>query len=474
MANWNSGQTPIAPVTGSGQVPPVGTQTLPTPRLPGAAGSGVTSGQHDTVILDRPSANVTVTLSSGTHNIRKLYMREAVTISGGSLNINYNPAYASDTVNYPNALRSGPLSAQFSGQVTLSGSGALSLHTLQVDAARTFTLSGGTLTLNRINLMPASGTPAKILLSGDVTLNPLANASAVIANGTGSGSSGFVDLGGGNRTMQVGNGTSQVDLTISVPISNGGLTKSGPGKLALTGANTYTGDTVVNSGILSLGNPFLANTADVYLTSGAILDLSFNGGPDIIDSLFIDGISQSAGIWGAVGSGAQFTTPWITGTGFLQVTTSQVTGDFDQDGDFDCADVDGLVAEIVAGTHTASFDLTGDALVNGADLAEWRALAGAANLPSGNPYLPGDATLDGVVDGLDFTIWNSSKFTSVAAWCAGDFSADGIVDGLDFTIWNSYKFMSADGATAVPEPTPLCLGALTIACLSVTARRVNR
>jgi hypothetical protein len=42
LTNWNSGRTPIAPVPGPGQVAPVGTQTLPTPRLPGAAGSGPT------------------------------------------------------------------------------------------------------------------------------------------------------------------------------------------------------------------------------------------------------------------------------------------------------------------------------------------------------------------------------------------------------------------------------------------------
>ncbi len=156
--NWNSGQAPITPVTGSGQVAPVATEPLPTPRLPGAAGSGVTSGQHDTVILDRPSTNITVTLSTGTHNLRKLYMRETLNITGGSLTVNYAPS-ADSTTN----------GAQFSGPVTLSGSGSLSVHTLQVDAAQTFTLAGGTLTLNTINLMPHSTTPAKVLMNGDVS-----------------------------------------------------------------------------------------------------------------------------------------------------------------------------------------------------------------------------------------------------------------------------------------------------------------
>ncbi len=128
------------------------------------------------------------------------------------------------------------------------------------------------------------------------------------------------------------------------------------------------------------------------------------------------------------------------------------TGDFDGNGSFECADVDALVAEIVAGTNDAAFDLNVDGQVNGTDLADWRAIAGAAELPSGTPYLPGDANLSGAVDGSDFGIWNGSKFTPVAAWCSGDFNADGFVDGSDFGIWNSNKFLSSDGTSAVPEP----------------------
>ncbi len=81
LGNWNSGQPLVAPVQGPGQVPRVGPLTLPAQRLPGAAGTGVVDGWNDTVILDRPSANVTVTLSSGAYNIRKLYAREALNIA---------------------------------------------------------------------------------------------------------------------------------------------------------------------------------------------------------------------------------------------------------------------------------------------------------------------------------------------------------------------------------------------------------
>ncbi len=66
--------------------------------------------------------------------------------------------------------------------------------------------------------------------------------------------------------------------------------------------------------------------------------------------------------------------------------------------------------------------------------------------------LPGDANLDGVVNGADFLIWNSNKFTSQVGWRNGDFNADGFVDGQDFVIWNGFKFQSLDTTATVPEP----------------------
>ncbi|MEM7228374.1 MAG: hypothetical protein AAF432_06105 [Planctomycetota bacterium] len=120
-----------------------------------------------------------------------------------------------------------------------------------------------------------------------------------------------------------------------------------------------------------------------------------------------------------------------------------ISADFNNDGAFDCLDINALTNEIAAGTNDAAFDLNGDNVVNLDDRDAWLAEAGAANLASGNPFLIGDANLDGLVDGQDFIIWNATKFTNDADYCSGDFNADGVVDGSDFNLWNERKFTSS-------------------------------
>ncbi len=95
-----------------------------------------------------------------------------------------------------------------------------------------------------------------------------------------------------------------------------------------------------------------------------------------------------------------------------------------------------LVAEVVAMTNNPNFDLTGDGHVDVDDVDAWLAEAGASELPSGQPYLRGDANLDGIVDGLDFIAWNAHKFTTAPlgalvtsmrmVWWTGRISFSGI------------------------------------------------
>jgi hypothetical protein len=160
----------------------------------------------------------------------------------------------------------------------------------------------------------------------------------------------------------------------------------------------------------------------------------------------------------------------VASPGVFGMTT--VSGDFNNDGMYDCQDINALTAEIAAGTNGPTFDLTGDGAVNLLDRDAWLAEAGENNLGAGRAYRLGDANLDSFVDGSDFGIWNSNKFTSATAWCLGNFNADSFVDGSDFGVWNSNKFTSADGA-AVPEPTGSALCWLLAAVWCILMRQYH-
>src|SRR5262249_1458588 len=194
LSNWTSGQPAIVPISSPGQLTPLATGPLPTPRLPGAAGTGPTSGQNDTVILDRPNANITVTLSTGSYNIRKLYVREALNITGGSLTINYVPVPEST-----------PMSAQFSAPVSISGGSSLSVHTLYVDPETTLTAGNASLTFDTLMLMRGA-TPARLVVNDDVMITGLSGATAKIGTNAGASNSGVVDLSGGARAFNVAKG----------------------------------------------------------------------------------------------------------------------------------------------------------------------------------------------------------------------------------------------------------------------------
>lgn len=94
--------------------------------------------------------------------------------------------------------------------------------------------------------------------------------------------------------------------------------KSGEGRWILTGVNTYTGETIVEDGILSITNAYLDDDSTVRVAGGAALNLNF-AGTDVIDELFLDGVGAQAGLWGGLSSTATFKSPLLTGTGLLSV-----------------------------------------------------------------------------------------------------------------------------------------------------------
>ena len=153
--------------------------------------------------------------------------------------------------------------------------------------------------------------------------------------------------------------------------------------------------------------------------------------------------------------------------GVVEYVVDRLRCDFDGSGTCDLADIDILVAGIVAGSTDAQFDLNNDGQVTLADITDevngWLRLAGEENIGAGRTYLRGDLNLDTVVDVADFNIWNANKFTATGTWSGGDLNADGFSDVGDFNIWNGAKFTSSDAIATVPEP-----GAVTLLILGLT------
>ena len=127
----------------------------------------------------------------------------------------------------------------------------------------------------------------------------------------------------GNGTIVLTVGSRNEDSTFAGLIVNGGtktgLNKVGTARLTLQGANTYTGATLVSSGILSLTSAFLADTAALTVASGATLNLNYSGS-DIVGSLALGGSGPLPN--GTYNSSTPTYGVFFSGTGSIQVGTS--------------------------------------------------------------------------------------------------------------------------------------------------------
>jgi autotransporter-associated beta strand protein len=92
----------------------------------------------------------------------------------------------------------------------------------------------------------------------------------------------------------------------------GSLIKVGTGTLNLTGANTYTGNTTVNGGILKIAQATLVTNSTVSIASGAKLQLDFS--VNQVGALVLNGVSQPNGIYNAANTPA-----YIAGSGSLTI-----------------------------------------------------------------------------------------------------------------------------------------------------------
>ncbi|SBS30740.1 Cadherin domain protein [Marinomonas spartinae] len=195
----------------------------------------------------------------------------AATVSAGTLS-GTTTSLTGDIVNNAavvfNQNSSGTYSKIISGTGTFtkSGSGAVTLTGENTYTGNTI-VSAGELVLNNSNGMALADTSA-VALTGTGKLSLSSNETI----GNLSGVSGTrVDLGANTLTVNQTNSSSFA----GVMSGTGGLIKTGAGTLALSGANTYTGDTTISSGeVFASGGSAIADNSAVTVAAGATFELS--------------------------------------------------------------------------------------------------------------------------------------------------------------------------------------------------------
>lgn len=125
-------------------------------------------------------------------------------------------------------------------------------------------------------------------------------------------------------------------------------------------------------------------------------------------------------------------------------------------------------------THGGLFDLTGEGIVDDADLTQWLSDAAAHN-GFGQEYLAGDSDLDGSIDAIDLNNLALKWRQNVALWSGGDFTADGMVNAAHLNSlaleWRQAIPMASSANAPVPEPSAMLLSVLGLVLVWRRPRR---
>ena len=227
------------------------------------------------------------------------------TVYGGNININAGELIANGTLwtTY--------------GHITLNSGATLHYNTAKAikprsGAGNEWRINGGALDNTSGAAITASTYNPAMQWNGDFSF----------IGSNGSAGDLYLGIGGvtltGTRTVTVQNAATTLTVGSVITGTGHGLTKAGDGTLLLTGDNTYTGDTTVEGGTLSITKAYLDDASDVFVSAGGLLNLNFTGA-DMIHEFTTGGTILPGGIWGAPYSDAPFTSPYLTGAGWLKV-----------------------------------------------------------------------------------------------------------------------------------------------------------
>ncbi|EMF0716275.1 autotransporter-associated beta strand repeat-containing protein [Citrobacter freundii] len=337
-------------------------------------GSGVANGAYSTnfAVFQGTPGTVTVDNSQGQVAVTGMqFMADGYRISGDTIVLNETTSGSGFST-----LRVGDGTAAGSSYTAtidaiLDGFTGLSktdLGTLILTGANTYTggtnISGGTLQLGdgttngsvlgnianagTLALKPASGTSMAVsgVVSGSGALKMIGTGTAVLT-GTNTYTGGTTISSG---TLQIGDGTTNGALPGNVvnnaalvfmpktatTLNYGGVisgtgtvTQNGPGTTVFTGANTYTGGTIISSGVLQLGDGTSNNDGSIAgnVTNNGTLAFRFNGSKTVSNVISGSGnVSQLSGTTTLSGVNTYTGGTTLTG-GLLAVSNDNNLGD---------------------------------------------------------------------------------------------------------------------------------------------------
>ena len=261
-------------------------------------------------------------------------------------------------------------------------------------------------------------------------------------------------------TINVASGT-QTQAQAGYPTLSGStpVLKTGAGTLVLDQANTLSGSTTVQGGVVQIANGSALSSSRLVVVAGGTGQVAPQTSTSVA-SLDLAG-----------------------GNGLMDLTSGALT----ISGGMTATE---LVAEILEGRGDGSWTGT-SGITSSTAAAESAASTPRAVgwLDNGDGSLsaayaaPGDTNLDWSIDILDasnFLAYGKFDTGSPATWLEGDFSYDGIVDILDAAdffstgLYDAGNYNTASGAAgvaAVPEPTATGLLAAAFVAAAVAVRR---
>ena len=267
----------------------------------GASGSIIKTGTGTLILYGSNTYQGATTINAGTLQLGNGGTTGALSASS-AITVNATLAFnRSNTVTQGTDFSS---TLGGSGVVVQNGSGNLILNQANTYTGGT-TLNSGTLTLNHAS---AAGTGTLTQSSGASLLH--LNAAGTFANAMSVynvKASETLTLSGGitvnNATFEVDNGDT---LTISNTVNGtGGVSKTGGGKLVLSGSNTYEGATTVNSGTLEAAHSnALGSNNTVNINGGSLLvtaNDAINGKNITLNSTSTVGLAFSGNYHGSIG-----------------------------------------------------------------------------------------------------------------------------------------------------------------------------